>query len=544
MIKNLLISLSFFALFISCNSNNSKQKEENKKEEKKISKRDYSINAANAYNNLFFDSMVLVKFFTDNKTDDKLIRRMTSFYNMRNYQFAWFTNNGLTEQARGFWNMHNYQTTYANDSTLKDKNLQTKMNAFTGEEDSFAVSPSDKNIITTELKLTQHFIMFTLNNFEDGYVKRKEMERFIPVKREDALLLADSLISKKHKDNKYYEDVNNTYKLLKEQLEKYYALSKQGGWPEITATAKQLKKGSSSPAIIQIKKRLELTGDMVVDTTPIFNDMLEAGIKKFQERFGYTPTGTLTDGQIKDMNVPVLNRIQQLLINMGRMQWMINEPKGQMIVVNIPEFILHVKEGTKKVFDMNVVVGKEGHNTMMFTGSLNQVVFSPYWNLPESIVKKEILPAIERNPNYLAEHHMEITGNEGGLPVIRQLPGEDNSLGKVKFLFPNSFNIYFHDTPAKSLFEKDKRAYSHGCIRLSDPVKMANYLLKDDTQWSPESIAAAMNSGDEKYVKLKTPVPVLITYYTTWVDDNGLLHFADDIYGHDKAVIEKMFVSK
>jgi murein L,D-transpeptidase YcbB/YkuD len=225
------------------------------------------------------------------------------------------------------------------------------------------------------------------------------------------------------------------------------------------------------------------------------------------------------------------------------MQWMIQEPKGKMIVVNIPEFILHVKDGAQKVFDMNVVVGKEGHNTMMFTGNLNQVVFSPYWNVPPSIVEKEILPAMAGNPNYLASHNMEQVGNDGDLPVIRQLPGDDNSLGKVKFLFPNSFNIYFHDTPAKSLFNKDKRAYSHGCIRLSDPTKMANYLLKDDPQWTPENIDAAMNSGTEKYVKLKDPVPVLITYYTAWVDEKGLLHFADDIYDHDKAIMRKMFTN-
>lgn len=228
---------------------------------------------------------------------------------------------------------------------------------------------------------------------------------------------------------------------------------------------------------------------------------------------------------------------------MGRMQWMINEPEGQMIVVNIPEFILHVKDGAKKVFDMNVVVGKEGHNTMMFTGNLNQVVFSPYWNVPPSIVKNELMPLMAKDPNYLARHNMEITSDGSGLPEIRQLPGEGNSLGKVKFLFPNSFNIYFHDTPAKSLFEKDKRAYSHGCIRLSDPVKMANYLLKDDGSWSPEKIDAAMNTGNEKSVKLKNPVPVLITYYTAWVDENGQLHFADDIYAHDKALIDKMFIN-
>ena len=469
---------------------------------------------------------------------------MTSFYNARNYQFAWFTTNGLTEQARGFWNMHNYQTTYANDTALQDKNLQVKMDNYSAEEDSFTVSPSDKNIIQTELKLTQHFIMFTLNNFDDGYVKRKEMEHFIPSRKEDPLLLADSLISKKHKDNKYYEDVNNSYKLLKEKLEKYAAIAKLGGWPEISAPAKQLQKGSSSGAVVLLKKRLQLTGDMAADTSAVFDDELETGIKNFQIRFGYTPTGIVTDGLIQDMNVPVLNRIQQLLINMGRMQWMINEPKGQMIVVNIPEFILHVKDGPKKVFDMNVVVGKEGHNTMMFTGNLNQIVFSPYWNLPSSIVKKEILPAMNRNKNYLASHHMEITGYDGGLPVIRQLPGEDNSLGKVKFLFPNSFNIYFHDTPAKTLFGKDKRAYSHGCIRLSDPPKMANYLLQDDVNWPTVKIDSAMNSSKENYVKLKNPVPVLITYYTAWVDDKGLLHFADDIYGHDKAVIEKMFINR
>jgi murein L,D-transpeptidase YcbB/YkuD len=138
---------------------------------------------------------------------------------------------------------------------------------------------------------------------------------------------------------------------------------------------------------------------------------------------------------------------------------------------------------------------------------------------------------------------MEQVGNDGDLPVIRQLPGDDNSLGKVKFLFPNSFNIYFHDTPAKALFDKDKRAYSHGCIRLSDPVKMANYVLQDDAQWTPEKIDEAMNSGDEKYVKVKNPIPVLITYYTAWVDENGLLHFADDIYDHDKAIFSKMFIN-
>lgn len=546
MIKKILSSFIICAVIISCNSDEKTTTTSNKerKKEKKTSKRDFGINATNAYNNLFFDSMILVKFFQDNNVEDDLRRRITSFYNVRNYQFAWFTDNGLTEQGRGFWNMHNYQTTYGNDSSLKNKELQKRMDGYTAEEEGFSVSPDNKNIMNTEMLLTQHFIIYALNNIEDGFVKRKEMERFIPSRKEDPLLLADSLINKKHKDNKYYEDINVAYKSLKTALTKYVAIAKQGGWPAISATAKQLKSGKSSPDILLLKKRLFLSGDMAADTTPVFNTALQDGIKTFQTSYGYTADGIITERQIKDLNVPVIDRVQQILLNMGRMQWMIQEPKGQMIVVNIPEFILHVKEGATKVFDMNVVVGKEGHNTMMFTGNLNQVVFSPYWNLPASIVKKEILPAIEKNPGYLESHNMEITGNEGGLPSIRQLPGGDNSLGKVKFLFPNSFDIYFHDTPAKSLFEKDKRAYSHGCIRLSDPVQMANYLLKEQSEWTPEKINEAMNAGEEKYVKLKKPVPVLITYYTSWVDENGLLHFADDIYGHDKAVIEKMFINK
>jgi murein L,D-transpeptidase YcbB/YkuD len=158
--------------------------------------------------------------------------------------------------------------------------------------------------------------------------------------------------------------------------------------------------------------------------------------------------------------------------------------------------------------------------------------------VPPSIVKKEIEPAIAKNANYLETNNMERTPDGG----IRQLPGEKNSLGQVKFLFPNSFNIYFHDTQAKSLFNKDKRAYSHGCIRLSEPQKMAEYLLKDNSEWPTEKIIEAMNSGNEKFVKIKNPIPVFITYYTAWVNENGLLNFRDDIYKRDISLAQKMFV--
>lgn len=542
MIKKIFSLIVIAALIVSCKSKSKEEKEASSRQAKKISKRDRSINASSAFNNIFFDSIDLVKFYETDKVADTLQRRITSFYNSRNYQFAWFSETALTEQARGFWNLHKYQSTYGKDTSLRNKLLEKMMDNYVAE-DSIEVRATDKNILNTELMLTKHFILYSVNNIEKGYLKRKEMERFIPSKKVDPLLLTDSLLLKKHKDDKYYEDVNASYKSLKEQLRNYYNIVKQGGWPTVDITVRKMKKGISSPEIIKLKKRLQLSADMPLDTTDIFNDELTAGIKNFQFRFGYNTTGLLTDRQIADLNVPVQKRIKQLLINMGRMQWMINEPQGQMIVVNIPEFMLHVKDGKEKVFDMNVVVGKAGHNTMIFTGNLNQIVFSPYWNIPSSIVKKEILPEMNRNSNYLETHNMEIIGDRGGVPAIRQLPGADNALGKIKFLFPNSFDIYFHDTPAKSLFAKDRRAFSHGCIRLSDPVKMANYLLKDNKEWSAEKIDSAMNSNKEKYIRLKTPVPVLITYYTAWVDNNGQLHFADDIYGHDKMEESKMFIN-
>lgn len=543
--KSLLVYAAFVcSLFVSCNGQegNSENGDDDSKDEKKISKRAYGITKNNSYSDLFVDSLAVEKFIDDKKIPDSLSRRMRSFYNTRNYQFAWFTSKGLTEQARGFWNLHDYHTTYNHDTLLHSKTLQRTMDNLIAEED-LTVSANNKTYINTELTLTNHFIQYVMNQYEDGYVKRKEMERFIPRKKEDAMFLADSLLTKKHKDNKYFEDINESYKALKNQLSRYYEIAKKGGWPSIPEDKKAYKKGTSSPAIALIKRHLQITGDMPAgDTSQVFTDTLEMGIQNYQRRFGYTPDGKITAAIIKEMNVPVQNRLQQILINMERMRWMPSRPSGDLILVNIPEFVLHVYNGKEKVWDMNVVVGKEGHNTMMFTGDLNQVVFSPYWNVPPSIVRKEILPSLAKDPGYLARNNMEEVGTEGDLPKIRQLPGPDNSLGRVKFLFPNSFNIYFHDTNAKSLFSKDKRAYSHGCIRLEEPEKMAQYVLRKQPEWTTEKMEEAMNSGTEKYVKVKDPIPVFITYYTAWVDDGGQLNFREDIYDHDKTLVTRMFV--
>ncbi|MEP6950847.1 MAG: L,D-transpeptidase family protein [Ginsengibacter sp.] len=533
-----ILAIVIVAVFISCN--NKKKKDDSSQatssKEKKISKRDYSITKQNACNDLFLDTADVENFIGKNNIADSAAVRIRSFYNTRNYQFAWFSSNGLTEQAFGFWSLKNY----AGDTTAKIKSLQKTMDDLMGA-DSLLIDNHDKSVINTELLLTENFITYTRINFEKGYLKRKETERFIPSKKQDPLYLADSLLNKKHKDEKYFSDISSSYKLLSEQLRKYAGIARNGGWPSISPGTKY-KPGTTAPGIISIKKFLEITGDLPQhDTTGIYNENLQNGIKNFQKRYGYTKDGKLSVSLLKEMNVPVVERVKQILINMNRMRWMPGEPGGQLIVVNIPEFLLHMYNGKNKEFDMTVVVGKEGHNTTIFSDKLTTIVFSPYWSLPQDIVKKEILPAMARNAHYLKKHNMEITGHNNGLPVIRQKPGGENSLGKVKFLFPNSFNIYFHDTPAKSLFNNDVRAYSHGCIRLSEPEKFADYLLKDDPTWTTEKINKAMNKGNEEYVAVKNPIPVFITYYTAWVDDSGKLNFRNDIYGHDADIAGKMF---
>ncbi|HSV11508.1 MAG TPA: L,D-transpeptidase family protein [Hanamia sp.] len=508
------------------------------KEENSISKRDFSITKKNAYNDLFLDSSEVANYIEKNQIPDSIARRMTSFYNARNYEYAWFSSRGLSEQAMGFSSLLNF----TGDTSAKENKLQQTIDNFKGT-DNLTISNHNKSAIKTELQLTESLIEYSLTNFKKGYVKRKQLERFIPFKKENALQLADSLINDKQRDDKYYADINPSYKLLSGQLKKYVEIAKAGGWPAIDSLEKRkLKKNHRYPEIVSIKKLLLATGDLSqTDTSDLYDESFENGVKNFQTRFGFTADGIIGKQALKQMSVPVIDRIKQIMINMNRMRWLPQNPPGQLIEVNIPAFLLHVYDNGKTVFSMPVVVGKDAHSTTIFSDLLTTIVFSPYWNIPRSIVKNEIIPGMDSDKNYLDEHNMEITGEENGLPVVRQKPGDQNSLGKVKFLFPNTFNIYFHDTPAKGLFNKDIRAYSHGCIRLADAEKMADYLLRDNSKWTPQKIHEAMNSGNQQFVKLKDPVPVFITYYTAWVDENGTLNFRDDIYGHDKEVAEKMF---
>lgn len=507
---------------------------------KKVTDRDFSVTKETAYNDIFLDSLAMENYISRSQlTDKKISRRIRSFYNARNFQYAWFTSTGLTEQARFFWNQYDYAVTHLKDTSLVNSSFYKSAEKYLNQE-KVIVSIRDSLLRDTEFGFTEHFIRYINSTYEKGYVKRKEQEKFIPIKKIDPVHMADSLLNKKHSDDKYYEQVNDMYAALKSKLQLYMDIEKSGGFPLVPAIKGTFKNGTIDPSLKIIKRRLQMSKDMPGnDSSSVYTDTLELAVKKFKKRHGYKEDGIITAEVIKEMNISAEKRLMQILLNMDRMRWMPQKPEGNLIIVNLPEFMLHVYDGKKRLFDMVVVVGKVGNNTMMFNGDLSYLVFSPYWNVPQSIINNEILPALQRDPGYLARKNMERIGNG-----IRQKPGPGNALGKVKFIFPNSFNMYFHDTPSKSFFNLEKRAFSHGCIRLSEPQKMAEWLLRNDSDWPKEKIVSAMNQATEKTVQLKSVVPVFIIYYTAWVDDDGLLNFRDDVYKHDSELIGKMFTKK
>jgi len=508
-----------------------------KKDKLPVVERDRTVTPAISYSDLFLDSMSMERFITTADMHDSLAQRLRNFYNGRNYQYAWFFKEGATEYASTFFGMYKDYIDYSGDSSLYNPEFQQLFDSSV----SGSLKMADSLKLKTELLLTTNFFRYTRRAYQGrNGVDAKELEWFIPRKKIDPAAFLDSMLINKGKNISAYEPVNRQYNLLKEQLLKYHAIEKSGDWIPVAAGKKSYKPDDNDAVLVNIKKHLFLTGDLAAaDTTSIFNKDLEAAVRSFQNRYGLKADGSIGTSFIKELNEPLQNRIQQLLINMERIRWMPVDIKTDYLLVNIPEYKLHVYEKGNYAWNMNVVTGSVANSTVVFMGDLKYVVFSPYWNVTPSIIKKEILPGIARNKNYLASHRME--WNNG---AVRQLPGPSNSLGLVKFLFPNSYNIYLHDTPSKNLFNESKRAFSHGCIRLGEPKKLAQHLLRNDPAWDSLKITSAMNAGKEKYVTLKETIPVVIGYFTAWVDREGKLNFRDDIYGHDKKMKERLFGKK
>jgi murein L,D-transpeptidase YcbB/YkuD len=411
-----------------------------------------------------------------------------------------------------------------------------------------------------ELMLTTQFFMYAERIWGGIPAEKSEdLGWYIKRKRLSYVSLLDSMLSRPGFFTGH-TPVYPQYDSLKKWLQYYRSIEPVAPWQPIVADRPKYEIGDTSRIMAEIRKRLFWLKELPPSDTAgnRFDSSLMNAIKVFQRTHGLEPNGQISAQTLDHLNIPLQMRIEKIVVNLERSRWVPAHPRGEYITVNIPEFIMRAYAADTLAWESRVVVGKSSTQTVIFNGDLKYVVMAPYWNIPSSIIAHEILPACQRNPGYINSHNMEVVGASGkainpsavnwssytgrNFPyIIRQKPGPRNSLGLVKFLFPNEYNIYLHDTPSKSLFDEEQRSFSHGCIRVSEPFKLAQWLLRNDSAWPPEKIKATMNGGKETYVTLNKTVPVFIGYFTCFVTQDGKLNLRDDIYGRDKRLANKLF---
>lgn len=352
------------------------------------------------------------------------------------------------------------------------------------------------------------------------------------------------------------------YASLRDALARYRAIGDHPAWhmPLPRLPARKLVAGQPYAGVPMLAQRLAVLGDLPAGATvpPRYEGALVSAVESFQERHGLTPDGVLGASTMQQLEVTPAQRARQIELAMERLRWTPLLQGPRMIVINAPEFVLRayeVQDGRIRVrLAMKVIVGKAMRNRTPLIGEdLRFIEFSPYWNVPPSIAAKETIPRLRRDPGYFAREGLEFVA-PGGQVVnalsaanldavlhrgwrIRQRPGEHNALGGIKFVFPNAADIYLHDTPTRQLFERDRRDFSHGCIRLEAPLALARFVLQDEPGWTDERIREAMAKGVSTTLKLRQPVPVLIAYSTVIVKA-GTVFFYPDLYGHD-AVLDR-----
>lgn len=350
------------------------------------------------------------------------------------------------------------------------------------------------------------------------------------------------------------------YSGLRKALALYRQMAAKGGWKMIPPGSK-LDRGDQGPRVLALRKRLQVTGDLGRQSVgDRFDASLEEGLKHFQKRHGLEEDGKMGRQTLAALNVPVENRIRQLELNMESRRWLPIELSKNRVTVNIPDFRLKTFEEGKLSSEMKVVVGqKKDWQTPVLSSRVTNLVLNPKWHVPPGIIKKEMIEKLQKDPGYFAQNDMMVMQVSNGQSTvvdpmivdwakadtedirIVQRPGSGNALGKIKFIFPNPFAIYLHDTPQQEGFKKQVRALSHGCIRVEKPMDLAKFLLQNNSSWSFERLINELKTKeDTEGVPLKTPVDLYVLYWTAWMDEGGLVHFRDDIYGIDKKLDSAM----
>ncbi|MDX5438807.1 MAG: L,D-transpeptidase family protein [Pontibacter sp.] len=489
------------------------------------------------------------------------------FYNSRNYSLAWFRNGKLIPQADKL--IGAIRNAGKEGLAPEDYQVQQLRELYRRYE---SLPPADSMRQQKQQELDAALTASYFNYASDFYKGAVDPHSTAgiewEVKRNKVKLdKALEMVLQQQEGSPYYEfePLHEGYRKLRQALVAYRKIEEQGGWPKVEGP-RVVRLNDSAEVVLALRKRLLPQQPLQEQDSSlyVYDEQVKKAVTEFQKRHGLLVDGVLGPQTYKALNVPVEKRIEQLVLNMERWRWLPKDltPNGDSyVLVNIPAFRVYVMENGREIMQMKTVVGKTMHSTPVFSHRIQYLMFAPYWNVPNSIVEDEIKPKLQRNPNWLASQNMEMVTTFGPnarkVPVsrvnwhtmtrdnfryrIRQRPGQNNALGKVKFMFPNEYSVYLHDTPADHLFSEADRDFSHGCVRLERPADLATYLLQDKPGWDRKRVLQAMNADEEQRVDLPDTIPVYLVYFTAWVDDEGRVQFRDDLYGHDEALAHKLF---
>ena len=525
------------------------------------------------------DSMQLFSAFRTEPAFKAQLLPALRFYREREFQLGWFKNHEPVAQVK------NLQAIIgkAADEGLNPKDYQIRdISKMLAELKKVRDDSARRNTLErqTDIALTGTYLKWA-NDYYRGIANPSDKKDSSWLVKPNKIKLNKALLTflgeRKSRYN-YYEfaPLHPEYDQLKKALATYRADERAGDWPTLP-TNTVLKPGQYAPAVAALRKRLLGSAGGEVASVPAataakpgqpvnvaartYDPTLQAAVKQFQEDAGLKADGIVRGETLKQLNVPIGTRIDQLILNMERWRWLPKKFEPNYLLVNIPEYTLHVVEDNKEAFNMRVIVGKVLHETPVFSDKMEYVVLAPYWNVPFSIIDNELRDKLAANPSYLDRLDMEVVKGYGRKATtvnpasidwanvtqesfkytLRRRPGPKNDLGDVKFIFPNSNDIYLHDTPHDELFSQSSRSFSHGCVRLSEPIKLATYLLRNRPEWDKQTILDTIATHREKYITLKEKLPVYLVYFTAWADASGHPHFRDDIYGLDKKLALEYF---
>ncbi|CAM3486022.1 L,D-transpeptidase family protein [Flavobacterium chungbukense] len=503
---SLIIALSFS--IVSFN----KYEEKKTKENKNVN---YTYNTVN--DNEDDNSEISNDFFKRYSDLKKYKSDVMSLYKNRTLGSIWFDENEINEFG----------------SVLYEKAKKTNdlIVPYQKEIDLLFDSKSESNISKTDadMLLSSLYVMYTKKNNADkkklAYdVMLKDFLNYSTIEESSATANLDAKVEY----DQYYK--------LQDVLKKYKKLDRSHKWKPIETEVpyKDLRPDAVSNTIAQVRTRLYLLGDLKQDSkSDVYDRELMDAVMKYKVRNGFKPNYILAEEHIKEMNVPLSEKMETLMLNMERCRAISSQiaASDEYVLVNVPSYeMVYVKNG-KVQLTSPVFVGAPLTKTTIFNGEIDRIVFSPYWTVPQSIVQNELRSKIASDPNYLAEKNMEMVNGQ-----VRQKPGPDNSLGLVKFMFPNPDDIYMHDTPSKTLFDFEKRTFSHGCINVKLAKELAVAMLQDYPEWTQAKIDKAMDGKTENSFKLAKKVPIYIVYFTSLVNENGEIGFFQDVYEKDKEV--------